>query len=580
MNYSTGKLAFIVIAAVLLACIAAWVIAGRYRAAMRRLMSTPKECLRHSYPQGSSKVAEPHLLESTPAAASKAAAQREVIARAVAPGDAPAAPTPQPVSVQDNRRADLRLALLLITLSGLMALSSAALFLGFDLDDPFSFKRLGVLALVRLWPVIPALGLMWRWSRLRLLGTLLLWCVLCFGVMLWRSIEPRPLELLVFLAGEVGVPMLLVALLCLGDATRAIASWLLPPLVGLVWASVFGVDVLALMVEQRSPWLLNLPSWLGPHTVIALFALTPWLIAWWPLKWLGRGLARAYVRKWLSELMVLFTAVWAISLLSQALGSASSRGLFGGVMLLPLLWIPLAMAAMVMAMALARRRTAARGRPPTLLVLRVFQHDAQVRALFDDVIERWRLTGNTVLIAGTDLADRTLGADDIFTFLDGGLAQRFIHTPADVAPRLAGFDLAPDADGRFRINELYCHDTTWQDALAALVQHSDVVLMDLRGFQAHNAGCLHELATLARASSEPQRLARVVVLVDAQTDRAAADAAVAGAPVGRFVWVEGSGSGALQRRRVLDSLFVADGEAAPVRNERPEVAGSSGLRTP
>ena len=41
MNYSTGKLAFIVIAAVVLAFIAAWVMAGRYRAAMRRLMSAP-----------------------------------------------------------------------------------------------------------------------------------------------------------------------------------------------------------------------------------------------------------------------------------------------------------------------------------------------------------------------------------------------------------------------------------------------------------------------------------------------------------------------------------------------------------
>lgn len=69
---------------------------------------------------------------------------------------------PQLVSAQDNRRAELRLALLLIGLSALMALSSAALFLGFDIDDPFSFKRLGVLAMVSLWPLIPALGLMWR----------------------------------------------------------------------------------------------------------------------------------------------------------------------------------------------------------------------------------------------------------------------------------------------------------------------------------------------------------------------------------------------------------------------------------
>ena len=266
-------------------------------------------------------------------------------------------------------------------------------------------------------------------------------------------------------------------------------------------------------------------------------------------------------------------------LLTEAITSASSLGLRGLVMRLPLAWVPLVMA-VVMRWRGRGPKTALQHRPPTLLVLRVFQRDAQVQALFDHVIERWRLTGNTVLIAGTDLTERTLDADDIFTFLDGGLAQRFIATKADVAPRLAGFDLAPDAEGRYRINECYCHDTTWQSALAALVQRSDVVLMDLRGFQAHNAGCVHELATLARASSEPQRLARVVVLVDGQTDRAAADAAVAGAPVGRFMWVDGSGTGARERRQVLDSLFVAQGGAGPTRIGRPESRGSTGLRAP
>jgi hypothetical protein len=232
-------------------------------------------------------------------------------------------------------------------------------------------------------------------------------------------------------------------------------------------------------------------------------------------------------------------------LLCEALSSASSLGLGGLMMLLPLAWIPLVMMFL-------RRRSAPPGRPPTLLVLRVFQRDAQVQALFDHVIERWRLTGNTVLIAGTDLADRTLDADDIFTFIDGGLAQRFIRTPADVAPRLAAFDLAADAEGRFRINELYCHDTTWQDALAALVHHSDVVLMDLRGFQAHNLGCRHELAVLANA---PQ-LARVVVLTDGQTDRAVASADAAHAPPDRFMWIDTSNVGGRERQEVLRNLFV------------------------
>ena len=112
------------------------------------------------------------------------------------------------------------------------------------------------------------------------------------------------------------------------------------------------------------------------------------------------------------------------------------------------------------------------------------------------------------------------------------------------------------------------------------MQRSDVVLMDLRGFQAHNAGCLYELATLARSSAEHQGLARVVVLVDGQTDRAAAYAAVARAPAGRFVWVEGSGTGARERRRVLGSLFVATGAAGPARIGRPESRASTGLRAP
>lgn len=169
------------------------------------------------------------------------------------------------------------------------------------------------------------------------------------------------------------------------------------------------------------------------------------------------------------------------------------------------------------------------------------------------MIERWRLTGNTVLIAGTDLADRTLDGADIFAFLDNELASRFIRSAAEVAPRLAGFDLTPDADGRYRVNECYCHDSTWQDALHALLGRSDVVLMDLRGFKAHNAGCRYELAALARSP----RVLRVVVLADAQTDRAAAALAIASAAPGRFEWIDATHAGPRARHEVLAALFGA-----------------------
>jgi hypothetical protein len=227
-------------------------------------------------------------------------------------------------------------------------------------------------------------------------------------------------------------------------------------------------------------------------------------------------------------------------------------GLAGAVMLLPLAWVPAAMA-------VAGRLGTPPGRPPTLLVLRVFQRDAQVQALFDDVVERWRLTGNTVLIAGTDLVERTIDASDIFSFIDGRLDERFIRHPSQVNARLAGFEMARDAEGRHRINEVYCHDSTWQQALDALVASSDVVLMDLRSFKTHNRGCRHELGVLARAP----RLGRVVVLTDGDTDRDEAAAATAGAPPGRFVWIDSARIDAAKRRAVLAALFVADTAATP-----------------
>lgn len=524
MIASTGELGFILIAALLLACAAAWVLAWRYRAAMRRLMSAPM-----------------------------AGGARPPTAR---PNDA-GPPPPSPVSLADNRRAALQLTLLLIGLSGLIAATSASIWLLLSFPaEPFRWKRAAVFALMQLWPVFPVLALVWHWSRWRLLGALALFCVLCLAVMLWRSVEPRPVEAALGLAVEIGPALAMIVLLFMGRATRAVAPWLLPPFIGLMWASNLGVDGLALLVEQRSPLLMHLPTWLDATAVMLLFALLPWVLAWWPLRWLGRALGHAYARKQLSELMVTFTAVWAVSQTVQAITVASSAGWRGIAMLLPLLWIPL-----VMALVTARRARRRAARPPTLLVLRVFQQDAQVQALFDHVVERWRLSGNVVLIAGTDLADRTLDGADVFTFLDGDLATRFIRSPADVAPRLAAFDLAPDAEGRYRVNECYCHDTTWQDALKALLLSSDVVLMDLRGFKSHNAGCRYELGALA---ASPRAL-RVVVLVDAHTDRAAAAEAVAPSP-GRFQWLEAAQIDARGRAEVLAAL-LAPGGAGSARRE-------------
>jgi len=73
--------------------------------------------------------------------------------------------------------------------------------------------------------------------------------------------------------------------------------------------------------------------------------------------------------------------------------------------------------------------------------------------------------------------------------------------------------------------------------------------MDLRNFKAKNAGCIHELGVLAKAHN----IARVVILTNSETEHSAAQAAVANAPAGRFVWVDQGKN--LKPADVLANLF-------------------------
>lgn len=323
------------------------------------------------------------------------------------------------------------------------------------------------------------------------------------------------------------IPVTITLVIGASGRIRAVAPYLLPIFLLLAGSSVVALQLMVTGVNDPPRWLVSMVTTLGAWPTVLLLALAPWLLLVWPAWGIARGLARAYRDKRFSDLWYLLAAYWLVVLAATALPSLQGVGLIALTQLLPWLWIPLAGWAL-------RGWLAPRGDPPTLLVLRVFQQDAGVQALFDRVIERWRVSGNTVLIAGTDLLSRTLDPDDLFTFLNGRLAQRFIASEAQVAERLRDFDLAPDPDGRYRVNECYCFDRTWQPALAALVQRADVVLMDLRGFRAKNQGCRHELGVLAAA---PQ-LQRVVLLFDGTTERAVAESDLVGAPVGRFVWVE------------------------------------------
>jgi hypothetical protein len=178
-------------------------------------------------------------------------------------------------------------------------------------------------------------------------------------------------------------------------------------------------------------------------------------------------------------------------------------------------------------------RLGGRSSGPSLLLLRVFGFQQRTERLFDTVAARWRFEGPVAMIAGADLALRSINAGEALAFARGDVASGYVGDAAKLTERLHGLMGASDPDGRYRVAEFFCYDDTWRATLQALVARSSVVLMDLRGFTTANAGCLFELQQLAAAG----RLGRCVFVVDDTTDRALASNALDAKSVDALVWV-------------------------------------------
>ncbi len=520
MKGHTGELLFALQIGVLLAAIASWLVASAYRRRMLGLMRGGPP------PQDASAHTSPATTAPTPA---PARARRT---------DLPGA----------HHRASLRALLAVAGVCLLIGLTQSWLSFLFVYNDAkgFTLRRVLVLGAVYAWPMVMGWGLLRRWSWGRVLAGIAAYMLVMAGlVMLNSTAQQTWAGVTRWLGSVVVIPMVVALLISASGRIRAVAPYLLPIFLVLSAASTGALSLLAVGVQDPPAWIIHIVGVLGAWPTIVLLALAPWLLLAWPVWKLGLWLAQAYRDKRFSDLGYLLAAYWFVILVASALPAVEGAGWLGFTQLLPWLWLPLLAW-------LLPRWLVPQGAPPTLLVLRVFQQDAAVETLFDRVIERWRLTGNTVLIAGTDLISRTLDPDDLFTFLNGRLGDRFIASSAQVPQRLADFDLRPDPDGRYRVNECYCFDGTWQAALAALVQRADVVLMDLRGFQAKNAGCRHELGVLSQAPN----VQRVVLLHDARTDRATAGADIAAAQEGRFVWVEAGRLNAGRVRQILGHLLA------------------------
>lgn len=118
------------------------------------------------------------------------------------------------------------------------------------------------------------------------------------------------------------------------------------------------------------------------------------------------------------------------------------------------------------------------------------------------------------MIAGPDLVTTTIEPHEFLEFVSGRLGRQFIRDQQDLERRVKNIDKVQDPDGRYRINEFFCHHDTWQITMERLAATSDTVLMDLRSFSPANQGCIFELGRLV----DSVNLNRIIYLVDNTTD--------------------------------------------------------------
>jgi hypothetical protein len=166
-------------------------------------------------------------------------------------------------------------------------------------------------------------------------------------------------------------------------------------------------------------------------------------------------------------------------------------------------------------MLLQRLRAGRTGDPvKRLLLLRVFGKADKRERLLEVLANTWRRVGRIDLIAGTDLAMRTLSSLMLEAFLLRRVDDMFLKTNDEVDCRLESLQSGLEADVHYPVNSINCYANAWQHAVARLAPESDAVLMDLRGFTQENQGCAFELAFLVQRVALP----RIVLLTDHTTD--------------------------------------------------------------
>lgn len=132
--------------------------------------------------------------------------------------------------------------------------------------------------------------------------------------------------------------------------------------------------------------------------------------------------------------------------------------------------------------------------------------------LFLGVAAVWRFLGSIQLLNGAGFMGDTVGT--MKSFARGKSEELIVKTPEEVAARIRAFDYAPNRMAMYAHHNLLCNDRVWKLALHTLLEGTDVVLMDLRGFSPANQGATYELGQLI----DRYPTTRFALLADATTD--------------------------------------------------------------
>lgn len=356
------------------------------------------------------------------------------------------------------------------------------------------------------------------------------------------------LKSFLFLLALEASPPALIILIASNRRIRGVSPLALAALLVFTFSSVAAREVFVTLLDVgglRTPLLT-----IGPNGWFMLATVPVGYLCWRLLALLN---AR-YRHKSFSDVQLVADLFWVIAAFVFSAQYASGVGWKGAA----------GLAGFVAYRAIAQAGLAI-WRPPhepgmRLLILRVFGFRGRAEKLFDTVAQRWRFRGGVAMIAGVDLAARTIDPDDTLAFLAGDLGSRFIQGPHDLEEHLKLMDESRDPDGRFRVTEFFCLANTWSGTLAALLGRSDTILMDLRGFSERNSGCIFELHQLMAQ----QRLVDTVFVVDASTDVKLRESTVGTAGLGvatipRLRLEKVESEAASERERVYRSLCQESG---------------------